>query len=327
MSAPPGRVVGVSRAGRRSVAASGVAGSGGEAVTPDTLFDLASVTKVVVTTCLLHRLAVLRELTLDDRVDRYLRWSPCPAVSLRTLAYHRAGLWEWQPLYLTADPVGSLAGLPLRYSPGSGRHYSDLGFMMLGLVVEAVTGLNLREALAEIICAPLALRHLSFGPVSAPVASSSLGDAIEQRMVETGEPYPVLFEDPGFGWREAELVGEANDGNAFHAFGGVAGHAGAFAATNDLLTLLESLAGGADFWGDCGGVFADGPDEGQAFGWRSMTTGSARWLWHPGFTGCAVGFVPGEGTAVAMLTNRLLADDPAPTEALWRDVLGSEVMI
>ena len=322
MSAPPGSVVGVVRAGQRRVIASGVADSIGTPVTAETLFDLASVTKVVVTTCLLHRLAVLRELTLDDPVVRYLPWSPTPSsTNLRTLAYHRACLWEWQPLYLTADPVGALAGLPLRYDAESGRHYSDLGFVMLGLVIEAATGLSLRDALTEIVVEPLGLRRLGFGPVPAPVASSSMGDAVEKRMAATGEPYPVLFEDRGFAWRERELVGVANDGNAFHAFGGVAGHAGAFAVVDDLLTLLESLASGDVFWGDTRDVFADGPDAGQAFGWRSMTDGAARWLWHPGFTGCAVGFVPGDGTGVAMLTNRLMADEPEPTEALWRDAL------
>ncbi|MFP3786476.1 hypothetical protein, partial [Burkholderia sp. SIMBA_024] len=70
-------------------------------------------------------------------------------------------------------------------------------------------------------------------------------------MVATGEPYPILTSRRHFAWREEEITGAANDGNCFHAFGGIAGHAGLFSTADDLLTLGTALAAPAqhaDLW-------------------------------------------------------------------------------
>jgi CubicO group peptidase (beta-lactamase class C family) len=298
-------------------------------MTRHTGFDLASVTKVA-TTCALHRLAVLGDLTLSDPVERYLPRTACPpGTTLADVLWHRAGLWEWQPLYLVGtDPLDVLATLPLRYPPRQGRHYSDLGFMLLGQVVAAVAGTSLGDAVAALVAEPLGLRHLRYGPIAGDVAAGGVGDRVEQQMVRTGVPYPVLFEEDGFCWREDVTIGEANDGNAFHAFSGVSGHAGLFGDADDLLTLAMSLAdaGADELWGTDvrAQVFADGPDPGQAMGWRSQDWSddgrTVRMLWHPGFTGCAVGFVPDGGYAVVMLTNRLFAAERLDTATLWARV-------
>jgi len=324
-AAPAGAAVGWVSGGQRHVEYGGLTAPAGQPIAPETVFDLASVTKVVATTCALARLAGLGQISLTDPADRYLGWAAlAPGVTLSTLAYHRAGLWEWQPLYLAGPaPTTTLAALPARYPAQSGRHYSDLSFMALGLVIELVMGCRLDQAVAELVFDPLGLTSLGFAPLFGPTASSSWGDAIERQMVATGQPYPVLFHDPGFAWRDGEINGQANDGNAWHSFGGVAGHAGVFGALGDLLTLLESLAVDEDFWAPpvSATIFADGPDAGQAFGWRSgsieLGGHPARCLWHPGFTGCGVGFVPGRGIGVAMLTNRLLAPAPVDTAELW----------
>ena len=72
-------------------------------------------------------------------------------------------------------------------------------------------------------------------------------------------------------------------------------------------------------------MFGDGPDLGQAMGWRSqrvLVAGTPhRMLWHPGFTGCALGLIPGLGVAITVLSNRLLADTPQPTATLWATAL------
>jgi len=80
-------------------------------------------------------------------------------------------------------------------------------------------------------------------------APTSHGDAIERRMVQTGEPYLVPV-DPGTftGWREHALHGEVNDGNAHHAFAGVAGHAGLFSTARDLVAFGEALLDGGGMW-------------------------------------------------------------------------------
>lgn len=327
-SAPVGAVVAVAGPDGRELTAGGLTRPGGAPVTERTSFDLASVTKVV-TTCALHRLAVLGEIALDDPVSHYLE-TPCVAgTTLVDLLQHRAGLWEWQPLYLADDPLEALRSLPPRYLLRQGRHYSDLGFMLLGQVVAAVAGMTLGEAVRALVAEPLGITGLCFGPVAGDVAAGGVGDDVERAMVRTGRPYPVLFSEAGFRWREAVTVGEANDGNAVHAFAGVSGHAGLFGTANDLLTLASSLASPEtdELWGTAvrDRVFADGPDAGQALGWRSqlVQTGGRpeRMLWHPGFTGCVVGFLSGRGLAVVMLANRLLASEPAETAALWARVL------
>ena len=149
-------------------------------------------------------------------------------------------------------------------------------------------------------------------------------------MVATGEPYPVLTADTDFAWRIDEISGVVNDGNCFHALGGVSGHAGLFSTADDLLTLGTALAAPErhpDLWHPetVAELFREGPDTGQALGWRSDTVAISgrptRMLWHPGFTGCALGVIPGSGIATVLLTNRLFAPEPTPTETLWRAAL------
>ena len=331
--APRGAVVGISRGGANDIAAAGVANSSGRPLTSETLFDLASVTKVAGTTSALHRLAARGELSFDDPVSRYLDTSPCtPDTTVRTLLRHRAGLWEWQPLYFTAEPAGAIDELPLRYPAHTARRYSDLGYMLLGRIVSVAAGLPLEEAVRELVHVPLGMTRTGYRPDPAEdVAASSHGEAAERRMVRTGEPYPILFADPGFAWREHELVGEANDGNCHHAFGGVSGHAGLFSTAADLLALGASLATAEhhEFWGTevSADVFRDGPDTGQALGWRSLPVQIdgrlERMLWHGGYVGTGLGFIPGREIAVVMLTNRLFADPVPAVDDLWATTLAA----
>ncbi len=335
-ASPLGVVVGIARDGHQDIAAGGASASDGAPMTAAAAFDVASVTKVAATSSALLRLVTLGALGFDDPVARYLPHSALPAdTSIRHLLQHRAGLWEWQPLYLDErDPWQQIDTLPLRYGLDEGRHYSDLGFMLLGRIVSAVTGAPLDHAVRELVCEPLGLTRTSFGPVEGPVASSALGDAAERRMVETGEPYPILAERSGsvrrcdFAWREDEISGAVNDGNCFHALGGVSGHAGLFSTVEDLLRLGRALAtdSGDEWHPDArADMFRDGPDVGQALGWRSdhvhIDGRDRRMLWHPGFTGCALGVIPETGTAVVLLSNRLMVSAPMTTDALWRIAL------
>ncbi|MFK0239967.1 serine hydrolase domain-containing protein [Microbacterium sp. NPDC090281] len=337
-SAPRGAVAGVVTDAGRDIAAGGLADLAGTPMNIETAFDIASVSKVAATTTAILRLVSRGDLRFDDPVDRFVSGTACaPGTTVRHLLQHRAGLWEWQPLYLDrtrADAVAAADALPLRYGLDEGRHYSDLGFLLLGRIISAVTGLPLDEAVRELVTRPLGLDRTGYGPIGAPVASSALGDVAERRMVATGEPYPILTTTRHFAWREDEITGAANDGNCFHALRGVSGHAGLFSTADDLLTLGAALAAPEqhpELWhpDTVAELFRDGRDAGQALGWRSDTVAVAgrqtRMLWHPGYTGCALGIVPGTpttaGTAAVLLTNRLFAPDPASTEALWRTAL------
>lgn len=331
-SAPAGAVVGVSTDSHRDVASGGFANSANTPITRATAFDLASVTKVVATTTALLRLSSLDVLQFDDDVSRFLPDAPLAAgTTIRDLLQHRGGLWEWQPLYFAAvPPFEVISRLPLRYPPRSERHYSDLGFMLLGNVVSVAADMPLDDAVRVLVTEPLNMHSTGYGPVHTAVAASSMGDQAERHMVETGEPYPILSTRENFPWRDGEVIGVANDGNCFHAFGGVAGHAGLFSTVDDLLTLGSALANPTDhpeLWSEAAvtEVLREGPDAGQALGWRSMSVREngtdQRMLWHPGFTGCALGIIPATRTAVALMSNRLLAATPTSTESLWRAML------
>lgn len=338
---PAGASVGVAAAGLSEIAAAGVRlADGSEPMTPRTHHDLASVTKVAATVPAIMRLISERQMKLDDPVGKYL--SPFTAsekadITVRDLLGHRGGLWEWQPLYLRAtDPTEAIrvaAELPLRYEPGTERHYSDLGFMLLGEIVSLVSGMAIADAVSQLVTEPLGLVSTRFGhPAGPEVAASAYGDTAEQAMVATGEPYPVTFGATRFAdWRHSPVIGEVNDGNAFHVFDGVAGHAGLFSTITDLLALATAFANfgrheslwSADVVDE---FFAEGPDAGQSLGFRryrlDIGPDAVTVLGHTGFVGCAIGFVPERNIAVALASNRLLTHGtPVPGDRLWQTVL------
>lgn len=327
--------------------AAGRTSAGGPAARPSTLFDVASVTKII-TTLAIMRLRAEGALGLDARVRDLLpgfSGGAKDAVTVRMLLLHRAGLTEWWPLYADAadgpavigDPraaIARAAALPLAYAPDSGRHYSDLGFQLLGAIVEAAHGSGLRDAVAALVTGPLGLRDTSYGPVPDAAATSD-GDSWERRMIATGEPYPVPAEAPR-GSRVHLLRGEVNDGNAHHAFGGAAGHAGIFSTAADVARLGAVMLGHHSAWPPAvvAEFAAAGPDPEQALGWRRRVVetgdgGYAAVLGHPGFTGTEVAVAPDQGVSWSLLTNRLHptstpVDIEAARTAVARHVLSRE---
>jgi len=311
-------------------------------LTADTQHDLASVTKIVATTTALLGLVSAGVVGLDDQVTQFLPEfdeGEKAKVTLRHLLLHRGGLWEWQPVYLAVAEGGTandfVDRLPLRYRPDSGRHYSDLGFMLLGRIVAHVTGSSLEQAVATLVTEPLGLTSTRFShPTDDDVAMSSFDDRIEIAMIDGDDPYPLPYQSADFPrWRTEAVVGDVNDGNAFHAFDAVAGHAGLFSNVHDLIRFGEALARAdehEDLWRPdvVAEFFEPGPDEGQGIGFRRYRVvvdgESMEMLGHTGFVGCAVGFVPGRGIAVAMATNRLVTvGTPVPNDDLWARVRGA----
>jgi CubicO group peptidase (beta-lactamase class C family) len=284
------------------------------------VFDIGSVTKVVATAPLCMRL------DLDTPVSRWFTGLPG---SVRDLLEHRAGLWEWWPLYLSgaADPQSALAALtdlPCRYPLRSGRHYSDLGFMLLGAIVENEYDERLDAVAEREVFSALGMTDTGFRPGVACVPTS-LGDRIERGMVETGAPYPVTPATPphAFAWRGHRLAGEANDGNCWHAFGGVAGHAGLFTTVPDLIrfgqALLASLSGSGP-WPRAAEFCAPGRDPAQGLGFR-VSGGRVE---HPGFPGARFAVLPHLDRVVVLLCNRLFGSgEPATLDEEWAQLLSA----
>lgn len=201
------------------------------------LYDLASLTKVVGTTSALMILEEEGQLELDAPVARYLPWWGAVGkgeVTLRQLLLHRAGLPPWKPFWREISGRAAyreaLAAIELDYAPGDSTVYSDIGFITLGFVVESVSGLPLDEFLAKRLFAPLGMRVTGFRP------ATSFRERIAPTEVDT-----VL--------RFAHVHGVVHDENAF-ALGGVAGHAGLFSSARDLAAFAQMMLDGGAY-GSC----------------------------------------------------------------------------
>jgi CubicO group peptidase (beta-lactamase class C family) len=235
------------------------------AMTPETIFDLASLTKPVATATAVLQLYAGGLIDLDAPVARYVpafdRGRPARRVTVRQLLAHSSGLPAWEMLYLPAPPgagrrgpgaracrsipqaVRRIGATPLHAPPGRRDEYSDLGFIVLGHLVERLTGQPLGAYVRREIFRPLAMRTTRFAPPRAwrgRCAATEIGNVFERtRAAEQGLGWR-------FRWRRHLLRGEVHDGNAWYVGRGVAGHAGLFSAASDLIRFGRAmLAGGA----------------------------------------------------------------------------------
>lgn len=193
--------------------------------TLSTLWDVASLTKVIGLTSAMMLLVERGQLDLDAPVQRYVREFSSrgkEAVTVRHLLTHSSGLPAWRPLYKEAEgPAEALAlaiATPLDTIPGIRMVYSDLGAIILGEVVARVSGQALETFLRNQVFAPLGMRETMFRP---PVS-------LRERIAPTEV-------DP---WRQRHLRGEVHDENAY-ALGGVSSHAGLFSTAADLVLLAR----------------------------------------------------------------------------------------
>ncbi|HEX8180553.1 MAG TPA: serine hydrolase domain-containing protein [Pyrinomonadaceae bacterium] len=212
-----------------------------------TIYDLASLTKPLVTGLLCAQQIERGALELDAPVARYLSEFARPdkaAITLRQLLTHTAGLPAWQPLYLLtnnqrARVLEVIAAQPLEHAPGTHVRYSDLGFITLGLLLERVRGARLADLAAREIIVPLDLRHTFFNPAAAAqtgiAACESAGNAYEREMC--AQAAATLTET---NFRTQPIWGEVHDGNAYF-LGGAAGHAGLFSTAQETCAIAAQF--------------------------------------------------------------------------------------
>jgi serine-type D-Ala-D-Ala carboxypeptidase len=292
------------------------------AMRTSTMFDLASVTKVMATTMATMMLVDRGKIDLDAPVWRYLpdfRGAHLDSITVRHLLSHSAGLVQWQPLYYhasnTAQTYGVIRDMPLQWGVGDARHYSDLGFMLLGDVIERVSGQRLDAFLEQNLYRPLGLRLTTFNPKGhgfTEFAATEQGNVYEKHMVyDSTFGYRYLGDPTAWnGWRQYVLNGEVDDGNSYYANDGVAGHAGLFSTAADLHVLLDLL----NNRGSYGGRQYIRPQVVDAFltrdkyqnylGWQAPTYLPAGSFSHTGFTGTYVGGIPQYKLSIVLLTNR-----------------------
>jgi CubicO group peptidase (beta-lactamase class C family) len=289
-------------------------------VRPDTIYDLASLTKVVVTTTAAMVLTDEGRLDPDRPVVSFLpgfQGGAKDKVTVAQLLTHSSGLPWWAPLYREVkgkrDYLQRILAMDLAYEPGTKSVYSDLGVILLGEVLERVAGEPLEAFARRRVLDPLGMKDTLYRP----------GPALLARIAPTER-------DP---WRGRLLRGEVHDENAF-AMGGVAPQAGLFGTAADLARFAQMLLNG--------GVFehhrimsretlerftrrAQIPGSTRALGWdtpadetgtRSSTPGapgyssagsllSPRSFGHTGFTGTSLWVDPERRLFVVLLTNRV----------------------
>ena len=294
----------------------------------DTIFDIASLTKVVATTSLMlyaHHEGVCR---LDDRLDSFdwgvLLPSELGRVTLRQLMTHTGGLAAWYPLYETLLPTwpddrGTAAaarrvqaalcilGQSLAYPPGTQVRYSDLGFILLGCLLERQYGQPLSTLFLDRVAQPLGLDPIAYRPLGGPSPLPDQPDA-----------YAAT---EACRWRGRVLVGEVHDENAW-AMGGVAGHAGLFATARAIWQFAQALldtAAGQRPWLPpdllrrswqrqslpAGSTRAIGWDTPHAIGSTAGHYFSPRSIGHLGFTGTSMWIDLEHDVIVILCTNRV----------------------
>ena len=273
----------------------------------DTIYDLASLTKVIVTTTMAMVLVDEGKLDLGKPVSAFLpRFSggPKDRVTVWHLLTHSSGLDWWAPLHEEAEGkeayLARIQAMDLVYEPGSKSLYSDLGLILLGEVLERVAGEGLDTFAARRILEPLGMKDTRYRP----------GPELLDRIAPTER-------DP---WRGRLLRGEVHDENAF-ALGGVAPHAGLFGTAPDLARFAQMILNGGvlehrrivsravvERFTACAGV----PGSSRALGWDTPSVGSSagsrlspRSFGHTGFTGTSLWIDPDRRLFIVLLSNRV----------------------
>lgn len=282
---------------------------------PDTIFDLASVSKLF-TTIAAMQLVERGLVDLDAPVARYVPEFVAGGkenVSVRMLLTHTSGLPSWSPLwsrYTTpAERLAAALATPLSAPIGTRYVYSDLGLIALGVVVERVTGQPLDEVVRDRITGPLGMVDTCYNP--AP--------ELRPRIAATEyEPYAGR----GMVW------GEVHDENAW-SLGGVAGHAGVFSTAADLAILSQMLLNGGEYRGarilhedtiramlvNYNAYLESAyPESDRGLGfelnkhWYMMGLSSPVAFGHTGFTGTSIVIDPLAHSFVILLSNRVHPD-------------------
>jgi beta-N-acetylhexosaminidase len=319
----PGGVVAVGRNGRLvHIRAFGRFSyePGAAEVKEDTIYDLASLTKVVVTTTVAMILVDEGKLDLGKKVSDFLpgfRGGGKEKVTVAQLLSHSSGIDWWAPLYkelkTRAAYLQRIQAMDLAYEPGTKSVYSDLGVLLLGEILERVAGESLESFAKKRILEPLGMKDTMYQP--AP--------SLLPRIAPTEQD----------AWRGRVLVGQVHDENAF-ALGGVAPHAGLFGTAPDLTRFAQMLLNGGVYdhhrivsratverFTERAGI----PGSTRALGWdtaadetgaRSSTPGTPGYssagsrlppasFGHTGFTGTSLWMDPEDQLFVILLTNRV----------------------
>jgi len=280
-----------------------------ESLRPETLFDLASLTKPLSTAALV-RLARDRGLSLDDLPGRFLpEWKRTryDGITIEHLMTHTSGLPSWYPLYTGGEGPAAyrrtLAQIEPERAPGSAVVYSDLGPLLVAEILEMAFSAPLDRCFAELVAAPSDSRARFLPSDPRGCAATERGDRTERRMTaDLGLSYR--------GFVDGVVRGEVHDGNARRR-GGVAGNAGLFGTAEDVWRLARAWLD-PSFRADLAADRTPELPEARGIGWQGARgAGSAipefgdSAFGHTGFTGTSLWIDPDRDAVLVLLTNRI----------------------
>jgi CubicO group peptidase (beta-lactamase class C family) len=310
-------------------------------VTDSTMFDMASLTKVVATTTAAMILEDEGRLNLDAPVHTYLpelNDSAKAGITVRMILTHSAGFEAFAPLWREhvgrADYLAQINARPLAYTPGDSVIYSDWDFVLAGLIVERITGMPLDQFVATRVWQPLGMHDTGFNPL-APGGIPADSACTAGFRADSPLLARIAVTEIDTVYRHIHVHGIVHDENAC-ALGGVAGHAGLFSSARDVAVFSQMLLNGGRY----GDVHLIQPTtvarwtarqsnkSSRALGWDTPSDNSSaghyfspRSFGHTGFTGTSIWIDPERGVFVVLLTNRV---DPTRAnlrhEALRRDI-------
>ena len=336
-------------------------------VTTDTMYDLASVSKMFGVNYALQKLVTEGKISLDDKVITYLGPSFSDAVieiqyeegdnpgletqkewkrnlTLKDLLMHQGG-FPADPRYFNphldterqkfdqekpnllyagsgADAatkeatIGAICKTPLLYQPGTRTLYSDVDYIILGVVIESVTGVDLDTYIKQNFCEPMGLKHLTYTPLEHGFSPS---DCAATELNGNTRDNLITFENI----RDYTLQGEVHDEKAYYSMGGISGHAGLFGSATDV-AILSTLMLDGEFDGkqyfsqEVIDSFA-GPKSAEVQNWGLgwWRQGNTEWpsyfgtkassstIGHQGWTGTFVMIDPENDMIIVLLTNKI----------------------
>lgn len=283
-------------------------------VTKDTLYDLASNTKMFATNYAIQMLVSQNKLSIDDKVNKFFEEfkddddssiKGKDMITIKDLLYHQAGFGDDPKYYsekceffsqLKDETEKMILKTPLSYEPRTKILYSDLDYMLLGMIVEKVVNLPLDKFVENNIYKPLGFNKIMFNPLQKGVSKNEIAATELNGNSRDGT---VSFINN----RNYTIQGEVHDEKAFYSMQGVSGHAGLFANAEQLAKLAQVMLnkGGYNqvklFDSNVVDMFtqANNKNDSYALGWRKQGSGSYSWAFgeqapnstygHTGWTG------------------------------------------
>ena len=285
----------------------------------NTIFDLASLTKPLVTASVVLKLSEANLINLNCAIETYipeLGKTEKGCIKIHDLLVHSSGLMGWYPLFINAhslkDAAGIIYDMPLRNYPGTKVEYSCIGYILLTWIVTRITGENIIELYEKMIRSRLKLASVFFHSCKkrrTQIAATEYGSQYEKTLSENMN---LTFDR----WRTYVMQGEVHDSNCYF-LGGASGNSGMFCDVFDLYeSALKYLEGTDLFFPESLALFYKNETpfdaEHRTIGWQLATSSncggrslSPQAIGHSGFTGTSLWIEPDKKNVYILLTNRI----------------------